>query len=157
MDNKLEIIKIFDQLTYQETVFLCDNSFTSNELEIFSIEDRLKIWEPNGEPFFGNFDLYIKVFKKNEFKGFFRIEVFPWGELNLHIAFPTSDSFISRYYLKITHEFLKSLIPLSKKLEIYCVFRTSNTNVLRYMRHFKFSVEKTTHELIYFKFNIEYL
>jgi hypothetical protein len=155
MVNKLEIIKIFDHLTYQQTVFSFDNSFTSDELKIFSFEDRLKIWEPDGDPFFGDFDIYLKVFKDNKFKGFYRIEVFPWGELNLHIGFPTSKSFVSRYYLTITDFFLRRLIPISKKFDIYCIFRDDNKNVLKYMAYFNFLIEEPANNQNRYKFNLE--
>ena len=155
MNYSQEIREIFNGFKTNETIFLSDNQFTEKEIQIFSDKDKLSIWEPDGVPFCGDFDNYIKVFKSNEFKGFYRVEVFPWGEINLHIAFPTSESLISRYYLKTTREFLNNLIPLSKKVKIYCVFRPSNTNVLKYMTHFKFPLEKTTTELHYFKFNLE--
>jgi hypothetical protein len=145
-----EIVDLFHNFSNDQTLFIYENTFSSKEVDIFSFCDRLRIWEPDGIPFFGDFDIYVKVYKNQEFKGFYRIEVFPWNEINLHIAFPTSNSFISRYYLRTTGIFLQKLLPISKKYKIFCVFNSSNKNVLSYMKHFKFTkIESEENRYLY--------
>lgn len=155
MDYTSRLIKLFNGLKIQQTLFMCENKFSANEVGIFSLEDRKKIWEPDGFPFCGDFDLYVKLYKENIFKGFFRIEVFPWGEINLHIAFPTSRSMISRYYLKTTSDFLKILIPISREIPIYCVFKSDNNNVIKYMEYFNFDKYNLYDNIITYKFNLK--
>jgi hypothetical protein len=154
MISQKDIKETFNGLVINETVFLCDDYFSKEEVQIYTSQDRANIWEPDGEPFCGEFDIYIKIIHKTVFKGFFRIELFSWGEIHLHIAFPTSKSLISRYYLGTTELFLKKLIPFAKMIPIYCVFRSSNKNVLDYMKYFQFEKEKSLDGLDYYKFNL---
>jgi hypothetical protein len=151
MNNSKKKIKFhLNGITFSDTTFICENKFSSDELNKFSKIDCEKIWLPDGIPFLGEFDLYIKVFKNKSFQGFFRIEIFPWKEINLHIAFPTSNSFKSRYYLKTTSFFLFMLKDL--KYEIYCLVNNNNTNVMKYMIFFDFKFVKQENEILRFKF-----
>lgn len=150
--NKLKnkIITHLDGITFLDSSFKCENKFIVDELNNFSKIDREKIWLPNGNPFFGEFDLYVKVLKNNSFQGFFRLEIFPWKEINLHVAFPTSNSFKSRYYLKTTSFFLYILKDLN--YEIYCLVDSNNKNVMNYMRFFDFKYIGMEDNLLRFKF-----
>ena len=153
MNSSKEIFKKqLDGFFTRNTIFRCVNSFTASEINKFSINDRKKIWAPDGIPFSGEFDLYVKVFNQDAFQGFFRLEIFPWDEVNLHIAFPTSNSFKSRYYLRSTNVFLHLLNDLASFYSIYCLVDSENKNVMRYMCFFGFKQIGYSGDLYRYKF-----
>ena len=143
----------FDNFSHLNTTFKIACSFSELEVSIFSSPDRKKIWSPDGLPFYGEFDLYLKVYNKNIFQGFFRIEIFPWNEINLHIAFPTSHSFKSRYYLRTTYAFLSLFNDFISVFNIFCLVHPDNKNVIKYMRFFDFEYIGFEDDLIRFKFS----
>jgi hypothetical protein len=142
-----------DGFSFSDTVFKSDSNFLDSEVSLYSKEDRNNIWSPNGLPYLGEFDVYLKVYKNDSFQGFFRLEVYPWNEINLHIAFPTSNSFKSRYYLKTTFFFLSLLNDLLSQYKIYCLVDLQNRNVMRYMSFFNFERIGIENELIRYKFH----
>jgi hypothetical protein len=149
-DLREEIGFRLNGVTSADTIFKCDPNFSMEEINVYNENDRNKIWAPDGVPFLGEFDLYIKVFKNNLFQGFFRLEIFPWNEINLHIAFPTSNSFKSMYYIKTTSLFLHSLQDL--KYKIYCFVDFNDKNVLKYMYFFDFKFLGNEQDQAKFKF-----
>jgi len=154
MNNiKDHVQKHLDGFSFSDTVFKCDSIFLESEVNLFSKIDRNKIWSPDGFPFLGEFDLYLKIYKNDTFQGFFRLEVYPWNEINLHVAFPTSNSFKSRYYLKTTSFFLFLLNDLESDYNIYCLVDLENRNVMRYMRFFDFECIETEKDLARYKFH----
>jgi hypothetical protein len=148
-----DVRRRLDGFSFSDTVFKSDSSFSNSEINLFSEKDRKNIWVPNGLPFLGEFDVYLKVYKNKSFQGFFRLEVYPWNEINLHIAFPTSNSFKSRYYLKTTFFFLSLLNDLLPEFKIYCLVDLENRNVLKYVCFFNFERIGTENELIRYKFH----
>lgn len=102
--------------------------------------------------FLGEFDVYVKVFNKGSFQGFFRLEIFPWYEIHLHIAFPTCNSFKSRYFLKTTAFFLKLLLELVSDFNIYCLVNEQNKNIMKYMAFFGFIPIVQENGLLRFKY-----
>ena len=153
MNSSIEICKKkLDGFSIFNIMFRCDANFSVSEINQFSINDRKKIWAPDGLPFSGEFDLYVKVFNSDSFQGFFRLEIFPWDEINLHIAFPTSNSFKSRYYLRSTNIFLHLLNELASLYNIFCLVDSENRNVMRYMRFFGFKHLGYCGDLVRFKF-----
>jgi hypothetical protein len=153
MNSSIEICKKqLDGFSSLNILFRCDTNFSVSEINQFSINDRKKIWAPDGIPFSGEFDLYVKVFNNDSFQGFFRLEIFPWDEINLHIAFPTANSFKSRYYLKSTNIFLHLLNELTSLFNIYCLVDSENRNVMRYMGFFGFKNLGNSENLVRFKF-----
>lgn len=154
MNKSKEFIRDYlDGFSFLNTRFRVDSFFSESETNIFSNLDRKKIWSPDGLPFCGDFDLYVKVYHNDIFQGFFRLEIFPWNEINLHIAFSTSNSFKSRYYLKTTCFFLSLLNVFILDFDIYCFVDSDNKNVLSYMRFFGFEYLGIENCLIRFKFN----
>jgi hypothetical protein len=153
MSNSKEIFRNhLDGFSFLNTSFNIDSFFSESEVNIFSILDLKKIWSPDGLPFCGEFDLYLKVYNNDTFQGFFRLEIFPWNETNLHVAFPTSNSFKSRYYLRTTYVFLSLLNDFVSVFNIYCLVNIENKNVLSYMNFFGFERLGIEDDLIRFKF-----
>lgn len=154
MNNTIDNVrKHLDGFYFSSTVFKSESFFLDSEVNLFIKSDRKNIWSPDGLPFLGEFDLYLKVYKNDSFQGFFRLEVFPWQEINLHVAFPTSNSFKSRYYLKTTSIFLSLLNDLITDYNIYCLVNSENRNVMRYMSFFGFERLGVENGLIRFKFH----
>jgi hypothetical protein len=153
MKNSIEKIRIgLHGFSFADTVFISAPTFLDSEVNIFSKDDRKRIWVPDGIPFLGEFDLYLKVYRKYLFQGFFRLEIYPWNEINLHIAFPTSNSFKSRYYLRATSHFLSLLNELEPYYDICCLVDPQNRNVTKYMKFFGFQAIAQENSLIRFKF-----
>jgi hypothetical protein len=141
-----------DGFSFLNSTFKIDSLFSESEVNIFSKPDREKIWSPDGSPFCGEFDLYLKVYNNDIFQGFFRLEIFPWDEINLHVAFPTSNSLKSRYYLRATYFFLLMLNDFASVFNIYCLVNLENKNIISYMRYFDFERLGIEDDLIRFKF-----
>ena len=153
MSNSQEIFRNhLDGFSFLNTTFKIDSFFSESEVNIFSKHDRVKIWSPDGSPFCGELDLYLKVYNNDTFQGFFRLEIFPWNEINLHVAFPTSNSLKSRYYLRATYIFLSLLNDFVSEFNIYCLVNLTNKNVISYMRYFGFERIGIEDDLIRFKF-----
>jgi hypothetical protein len=152
MNNIKHVQCHLDGFSFSDTFFRCESTFLESEVNLFSKTDRENIWAPDGIPFKGEFDVYLKVFKNNIFQGFFRLEIFPWNEINLHISFPSSNSFKSRYFLQTTSYFLSLLNDLVLKYNIYCIVDSDNRNVVRYMNYFEFKRIGDETELVRYKF-----
>jgi len=154
MSNSKEIFRNhLNGFSFFNSTFKIDSSFSESEINIFSKIDLEKIWVPDGSPFCGEFDLYLKVYNNDTFKGFFRLEIFPWNEINLHVAFPTANSLKSRYYLRATYLFLSLLNDFVSFFNIYCLVDLQNKNVISYMRFFGFERLGIENDLIRFKFH----
>lgn len=151
-DSKELFRNHLDGFSFLNTSFKIDSFFSESEVNIFSKLDRIKIWSPDGLPFCGEFDLYLKVYNNDTFQGFFRLEIFPWNEINLHVAFPTSNSFKSRYYLRTTNIFLSLFNDFVSVFNIYCLVNLENRNILSYMIYFGFERLGIEDDLIRFKF-----
>lgn len=152
-NNKDHVRERLDGFSFSDTVFKCNSNFLESEVNLFSEIDRNKIWSPDGFPFLGEFDLYLKIYKNETFQGFFRLEIYPWNEINLHVAFPTSNSFKSRYYLKTTSFFLFLLNDFESDYNICCLVDIENRNVMRYMQFFNFEYVGIEKNLIRYKFH----